>query len=55
MKRWAAIYLKRAHRRLQKQFKGMDLTIEDVYTMQQLCPYEVLPITLLQYKYIHID
>ena len=47
--RWSDIYLKDAHRRLQKQFKGFDLTIEDVFTMQQLCPYEVSPITPLQY------
>jgi hypothetical protein len=48
MQRWTAIYLKDAHRRLQDQFKGFDLTIEDVFEMQQLCPYEVLTVTPLQ-------
>jgi len=42
MRRWTAIYLERAHRRLQNQFIGLNLTIEDVYTMQQLCPYETV-------------
>lgn len=46
--RWNEIYLEDAHRRLQRHFKGLDLTIEDVFTMQQLCPYEVFPITPLQ-------
>ncbi|KAF8811998.1 phytase [Phlegmacium glaucopus] len=42
IERWSALYLKDAHRRLQKQFGEFDLTIEDVYTMQQLCPYETV-------------
>ncbi|KAF8162781.1 histidine phosphatase superfamily [Crassisporium funariophilum] len=42
LERWAAIYLKDAHKRLQKQFGDFDLTIEDVHTMQQLCPYETV-------------
>jgi hypothetical protein len=40
--RWAEIYLKDARKRLQEQLHGLDLPIEDVYIMQQLCPYEVL-------------
>ena len=42
MERWADIYLKDARKRLEEQLHGLDLSIEDVYTMQQLCPYEVL-------------
>jgi len=38
---WADIYLQNARKRLAKELKGFDLTIEDVYTMQQLCAYEV--------------
>jgi len=41
-RRWTAIYLEKAHRRLQNQFRGLNLTIGDVYTMQQLCPYETV-------------
>jgi hypothetical protein len=41
MERWAAIYLKDAHERLSKDLKGFDLTIEEVYMMQQMCAYEV--------------
>lgn len=41
MKEWAAIYLQDARDRLQAQIDGYNLTIEDVYTMQQMCPYEV--------------
>ena len=40
--RWAERYLKSAQKRLQKQLNGLDLSIEDVFVMQQLCPYEVL-------------
>jgi len=42
IERWADIYLKDARKRLQEQLHGLDLSIEDVYTMQQMCPYEVL-------------
>jgi hypothetical protein len=38
---WANIYLKAAQDRLQRQIDGYTLTIEDVYTMQQMCAYEV--------------
>lgn len=41
VKQWATIYLKDAHERLSPQIKGYDLTIEDVYTLQQMCAYEV--------------
>ena len=39
--RWVDIYLQNARKRLAKEIEGFDLTIEDVYTMQQLCAYEV--------------
>jgi hypothetical protein len=42
MYNWADIYLQDARRRLQEQLHGLDLSIEDVYTMQMMCPYEVL-------------
>ena len=41
VKEWASIYLRDAHARLAPQLHGYDLTIEDIYTLQQLCPYEV--------------
>lgn len=41
MKKWAGIYLKAAQDRLQKQIDGYTFTIEEVYTMQQMCAYEV--------------
>ncbi|KAF9480866.1 phosphoglycerate mutase-like protein [Pholiota conissans] len=40
--RWAEIYLKDAQKRLQKDMHGMELSIQDVYIMQQLCPYETV-------------
>jgi len=39
---WSSIYLKHAHSRLKKQIRGFDLTIEDVYDMQNMCAYEVI-------------
>ncbi|KAM6489807.1 phosphoglycerate mutase-like protein [Amanita muscaria] len=44
VKKWANKYLKDAQTRLQKQIRGFDLSIEDVYTMQLLCPYETVAI-----------
>ncbi len=41
VEKWANIYLKEAHARLAPQLKGYDLSVEDVYTLQQLCAYEV--------------
>ena len=41
MKEWANIYLKAAQDKLQKQIDGYTLTVEDAYTMQQMCAYEV--------------
>lgn len=41
VKEWADIYLKDARERLQAELDGFDLKIEDVYTMQQMCAYEV--------------
>ncbi|KAF5349620.1 hypothetical protein D9756_008974 [Leucocoprinus leucothites] len=40
--RWAEIYLQDAHKRLTKEIKGFDLTVEDVFTMQQMCAYETV-------------
>ncbi|KAH7889210.1 histidine phosphatase superfamily [Phlebopus sp. FC_14] len=39
---WKAIYLKKALRRLQKHITGMELTIDDVYAMQEMCGYETV-------------
>ncbi|KIY44827.1 phosphoglycerate mutase-like protein [Fistulina hepatica ATCC 64428] len=39
---WANVYLKDAQARLQKQLPGFTLSIEDVYTMQQMCAYETV-------------
>ena len=41
VRKWANIYLKDAQTRLAPQLKGYDLSIEDVYTLQQMCAYEV--------------
>ena len=41
VQRWADIYLKDARDRLAKQILGFDLTIENIYSMQQTCAYEV--------------
>ena len=35
-------YLKDAQTRLNAQLKGLELTIADVYSMQQMCAYEVI-------------
>jgi len=42
LQRWMPIYLKHAQHRLQEQIHGFDLTIEDVYNMQNMCAYEVI-------------
>jgi hypothetical protein len=39
--RWADKYLRKARKRIGKDIKGFDLTIEDVYAMQHMCAYEV--------------
>ena len=36
LKEWVAVYLKDAHERLAPQLKGIDLTIEDTYVLQQV-------------------
>ena len=41
VRQWAQRYLQAARARLNSQTDGIDFTIEDIYTMQQLCPYEV--------------
>ncbi|KAI0638912.1 phosphoglycerate mutase-like protein [Trametes polyzona] len=44
VKQWASIYLKDALDRLRPQMHGYELTIEDVYVLQQLCAYETVAI-----------
>ncbi|KAG7086430.1 hypothetical protein E1B28_002384 [Marasmius oreades] len=44
VKRWAEKYLQSARKRLQAQIPGYELTIEDVFTMQQMCAYETVAI-----------
>ncbi|KAI0273831.1 phosphoglycerate mutase-like protein [Gloeopeniophorella convolvens] len=41
---WANVYLRTARARLQEQIPGYTLSIEDVYTMQQMCAYETVAI-----------
>ena len=48
LERWAARYLKAARERLSAQLPGFDLTIEDVYAMQQTCAYEVWRFPMLR-------
>ncbi|ESK92182.1 acid phosphatase [Moniliophthora roreri MCA 2997] len=42
--RWADKYLASARKRLQKQITGFELSVQDVFTMQQLCAYETVAI-----------
>ncbi|KAI0701864.1 phosphoglycerate mutase-like protein [Cytidiella melzeri] len=44
VRNWANIYLQDAHARLAPQLKGYDISVEDVYTMQQMCAYETVAI-----------
>ncbi|KAG6902042.1 hypothetical protein C0995_005252 [Termitomyces sp. Mi166 len=44
LNKWTAIYLKKALDRLQRHLNGYELTIEDVYGMQQMCAYETVAI-----------
>ncbi|EIW65115.1 phosphoglycerate mutase-like protein [Trametes versicolor FP-101664 SS1] len=44
VQQWAGIYLKDALARLRPQMHGYELTIEDVYTLQQTCAYETVAI-----------
>lgn len=48
VKQWASIYLQDAHARLAPQLHGYDLSIEDIYTLQQLCAYEVSLTSLIE-------
>ncbi|KAL5520653.1 hypothetical protein ACEPAF_2654 [Sanghuangporus sanghuang] len=41
---WTSIYLRDAHARLAPQLKGYDLSIEDIYILQQMCAYETVAI-----------
>ena len=49
VKQWTAIYLKDALERLAPQLHGYDLTIEDVYTLQQMCAYETVALGYSQF------
>jgi len=42
--KWADIYLKDAQRRLAEEIPGFDLSIEDTYSLQQMCAYETVAI-----------
>ncbi|KAI0824475.1 phosphoglycerate mutase-like protein [Trametes gibbosa] len=42
VRQWAEVYLPDALARLRPQVDGINLSIEDVYTMQQLCAYETV-------------
>ncbi|KAH9079225.1 phosphoglycerate mutase-like protein [Lactarius deliciosus] len=44
LKEWTSVYLKETRDRLQQHIDGYALTIEDVYTMQQMCAYETVAI-----------
>ncbi|EIW74055.1 phosphoglycerate mutase-like protein [Coniophora puteana RWD-64-598 SS2] len=44
IRRWTATYLSDAYTRIQKQLSGLELSVEDVYTMQQMCAYETVAI-----------
>jgi hypothetical protein len=39
--KWMNIYLQPALKRIQKDARGLDLTIADMFAMQNLCAYEV--------------
>ena len=39
---WTQVYLKDAVKRLQKDIKGVQLDVADVFAMQQLCAYETI-------------
>lgn len=39
--KWAAIYLAPALKRITPMVKGLNLTLTDLISMQQLCAYEV--------------
>ncbi|KAF8607448.1 phosphoglycerate mutase-like protein [Ceratobasidium sp. AG-I] len=42
VQRWADIYLKDALARFQQSASGIEWSIEDIYSMQMLCPYETV-------------
>ncbi|KAI0782986.1 phosphoglycerate mutase-like protein [Abortiporus biennis] len=44
VREWAKIYLANAHARLAPLLRGYSLTIEDIYTLQQMCAYETVAI-----------
>ncbi|KAF8214171.1 phosphoglycerate mutase-like protein [Mycena galopus ATCC 62051] len=40
--KWADVYLKSAVKRLRPQMVGYELSVEDVYVLQQMCAYETV-------------
>ncbi|KAI0072842.1 phosphoglycerate mutase-like protein [Panus rudis PR-1116 ss-1] len=44
VREWAGVYLADAHARLAPLLEGYDLSIEEIYTMQQMCAYETVAI-----------
>lgn len=41
VKQWVSVYLLAAHMRIQSLLEGYELSLEDVYSMQMMCAYEV--------------
>ena len=39
---WETTYLKNAVKRLQQYIRGLELTVDDVYSMQNLCAFETV-------------
>lgn len=55
--KWAAIYLQDAVKRLAPQIKGINLTLSDVFGMQEMCAYEVrllFPHSMIQLRDVFI-
>lgn len=42
VEKWTHVYLEEARHRIQKMLHGYPLGIEDIYTMQMMCPYETV-------------
>jgi hypothetical protein len=46
VRQWAEIFLADAKKRIQPMLEGYTLVAEDVYSMMQMCAYEVLSFSL---------
>ncbi|EKM60569.1 uncharacterized protein PHACADRAFT_84917, partial [Phanerochaete carnosa HHB-10118-sp] len=55
VRNWANRYLKHAQVRLGRQMHGFNLTIEDLYTMQELCAYETVAIGYSKFCELFIE